>query len=213
MTHSLISKSNVMWHYLSIKTWKKHQGREQIVLLYRTNIFISVNTHKESSTKLSLQFYLSACVAHISSSHHLDAVFLFFIYLFPSHRSSLRTAFFNFISVLFPWARQIHLDVAESRIIWLKAIWKLKSTTLSARITSAWPSKRIRTDSICIHILLAPFKNTYDWSGMPASPKHKQLWICESSKLTHGEKAAHIVYALTLKPLVNQHLTYSNLLI
>lgn len=74
--------------------------------------------------------------------------------------------FFKFISVISSWVQQIHLDVGESRLIWLKAIWKLKSTTLSAWITSAWPSKCIRNDSgIWKPFLQALFKNTYAQSS------------------------------------------------
>ncbi len=121
-------------------------------------ISISVKSHTASTlTKQQLQQLFSHMKCYFQRSRHLDTVCNIHATLtIHGH------FFFYFIRLLFSGVRLIHLDVGESRLIWLKAIWKLKSTTLSAWITSARSSKCIRNDSsIWNPFLRARFMNTY----------------------------------------------------
>lgn len=119
--------------------------------------------------------------------------------------------FYNFISLLSPWVRQIHLDVGESRLIWLKAIWKLKSTTLSAWITSARPSKCIRNDSsiwdpsskICLRIHTASAVITNRWKV------HVDTYPCICTG-THVSILSHEHTFIQLRN-INPYRTYSHL--
>lgn len=119
-------------------------NRLNCTVILHSIISISVKYHTASTlTKQQLQQLFSHMKCYFQRSRHLDTVCATFM----QHSPFMAIFFFLFIRLLYSGVRLIHLDVGESRLIWLKAIWKLKSTTLSAWITSARSSKCIRNDS------------------------------------------------------------------